>query len=82
MSNSIFVRITDNFFPVTNPFSGTPGPTHSPEKSEGARTVPEAVLLLSGALSVYFAVSALVQLFQPCAPRAHPTLKSGGTCPS
>jgi len=29
-------------------------------ESEGARTAPEAVLWLSGALSVYFAVRALV----------------------
>ena len=47
----------------------------APHQSEGAKTTPEVVLLLFGALCVYFTVRVLVELLQPCAP---PTFKSGG----
>jgi len=52
-------------------------------QNEGARTAPEAILLLSGALTVYFAVRELVQLLQPCAPVLILLSKKwGGMCPS
>ena len=66
-------------FSSDQPIFGDPCPSPlPPPQSKGAKTTPEAVPLLSGALSVYFDVRPLVQLLQAYASRAPLLSKASG----